>query len=112
LAPHPRKHLIAISGLSGHIHLWDYVNKKVQQICKVNNLFISCIAYDPKGEFLAVACTNGTVKVLDGVKLEEKLSFRPSRACILDLKFSHDSLYFAFTDSDKYVIFQTNTLVA
>ncbi|KAL0479690.1 WD repeat-containing protein [Acrasis kona] len=103
LASHPRKQLVAISGLSGHLHLWDYVNKRVVQLSRFKNLFVSCIAYDPKGEYLVVSCTNGVVKVLDGNKLEEIQNFRPSRACILDLRFSHDSLCFAFTDSDNCV---------
>jgi WD40 repeat protein len=103
LAAHPRMPYLVISGLSGHIHLWDYFNKKVIKITELTNLHVSCLAFDPKGEYLAVGCTNGVIKILDGTQIEELQHFRPSHAAILELKFSHDSLFIAVVDSDNCV---------
>ncbi|KAG2373739.1 hypothetical protein C9374_011828 [Naegleria lovaniensis] len=57
------------------------------------------------GEYLAVGCTNGHVKFFDAVLFTEipSLAYRPSKACIQSLKFSHDSLFLAFSDSDNCV---------
>lgn len=103
LATHPKKHCIVISGASGHIHLWDYQLKKVVKITELASLSVSAMAFDAKGEYLVVGCTNGVVKILDGEQIEELQHFRPSHAAILDIKFSHDSLFIAYSDSDNAV---------
>ncbi|KAL9656223.1 hypothetical protein ABK040_007839 [Willaertia magna] len=105
LAAHPVKPYLAISGLSGNIHIWDYEKKEVLKVSILKNLFVSFLTFDPRGEYLAVGCTNGVVKFFDGVLFTElsQFSFRPSKACIQTLKFSHDSLVMAFFDSDNCV---------
>lgn len=114
LAAHPTKPYLAISGLSGHLHLWDYTRHKVVSLTLFKNLEVISITFDPKGEYMgkifvavfdnyeAVGFSNGMVKVL---KVQEKLvecqSFKISKAIITDIVFSHDSMFFAFADSDK-----------
>ena len=103
LAVHPTKPYLAISGVSGNIHIWDYHMKEVVKVSILKGLSISCLAFDPRGEYLAVGCTNGNVKFFDAVLFTEivHVAYRPSKACLQSLKFSHDSLFLAFSDSEK-----------
>ncbi|KAF0973805.1 hypothetical protein FDP41_007192 [Naegleria fowleri] len=105
LAVHPSKPYLAISGMSGNVHIWDYQLKDVLKVMVMKGLCVSSLAFDNKGEYLAVGCMNGHVKFFDAVLFTEipSLAYRPSKACIQSLKFSHDSLFLAFSDSDNCV---------
>jgi WD40 repeat protein len=103
IAAHPNKPYLVISGNSGNIHIWDYENKEIVKVSLLNGLITSCISFDPKGEYLVIGGTNGVIKFFEASAFIEisAFSFKPSKASIKNIKFSHDSLFIAFTDSDK-----------
>lgn len=100
---HPKRPYLAISGLSGHLHLWDYESKKVLSLTMFKDLLVTTIKFDPKGQYLAVGTTSGVVKILDGSKLEEIQTFQPRKDRIIAIDWSHDSLVFACSDSGNHV---------
>lgn len=65
VSAHPSLPRVAIAGLSGQIHLWDYVQKRVLVLSLFKQLSISCLLFDPAGTYLAVGCTSGQVKFLN-----------------------------------------------
>ncbi|ESL06745.1 hypothetical protein TRSC58_05577 [Trypanosoma rangeli SC58] len=89
LAAHPKLARIAVAGHSGHVHVWDYVAKQVLVLSIFQGIQISCMAYDPKGEYLVLGCSNGLVKFLNANTLEEKKTIRPKRSdCVTRMLFS------------------------
>jgi len=100
---HPLKPEIAISGYSGLIQIYNYLTKEliIQRLFEyeeekkdedktdkekvVNNLLkkklfvkkiskIESISYSNKGSWIAVGFTNGTIRIVDSVKLEDILT--------------------------------------
>eukprot|EP00668_Euglena_longa_P012013 GGOE01014437.1.p1 GENE.GGOE01014437.1~~GGOE01014437.1.p1 ORF type:complete len:932 (-),score=199.66 GGOE01014437.1:205-3000(-) len=103
LASHPTLPRVAIAGYSGNLHLWEYSSKKVLLLSIFKNLLAHCMAFDPKGQFLAVGFTNGVVKILDANSLEELQSFRSAHDCIMHITFAHDTSHFAIADAENCV---------
>ena len=62
-----------------------------------------CLAFSPNGKLLAAGFTNGTLKLLAGMTLEELASFRSSRDAVTHLAFSSDSTFLATADADRCV---------
>lgn len=77
LAAHPKLSRVAIGGLSGNLHLWDYVQHRVLVLILFRNLYVRCIAFDPQGTILVVGFTNGLLKVLDAETFEEVQVLKP-----------------------------------
>eukprot|EP00796_Vickermania_ingenoplastis_P009311 gene9311-6550_t len=101
---HPFLPRVAIGGLSGSLHLWDFVERRVVMLSLFRNLLIQCMTFDKKGQFLVVGFTNGVLKVLDAETLEEKQSFKPKRQdSVLKLCFSDDSRMLATGTQMGYV---------
>lgn len=91
VAAHPSLPRLAVAGLSGNLHLWEYQQKRVLILSLFRNLQIRCMAFDPTGGFLMVGFTNGVVKVLEAESLEEKQTFKPKQPdSVLRLVFSPD----------------------
>ncbi|CAD2217341.1 hypothetical protein AGDE_04020 [Angomonas deanei] len=94
---HPKLPQLAVAGLSGGLHIWDYRQRRVRMLTIFRGLLIQCMAYDPTGELLVCGFTNGTVKVLSAETLEEKQIFKPKKPdCIVRLAFSPDSKMFVY----------------
>lgn len=101
---HPFLPRVAIGGLSGSLHLWDFQERRVVMLSLFRNLLIQCMLFDKKGEFLVVGFTNGVLKVLDAETLEERQSFKPKRQdSVLKLCFSDDSRMLATGTQLGYV---------
>lgn len=101
---HPFLPRVAIGGLSGSLHLWDFQERRVVMLSLFRNLLIQCMLFDRKGLFLVVGFTNGTLKVLDAETLEERRSFRSKRQdSVLTLSFSDDSRMLATGTQLGYV---------
>ncbi|RNF06182.1 hypothetical protein TraAM80_04073 [Trypanosoma rangeli] len=104
LAAHPKLARIAVAGHSGHVHVWDYVAKQVLVLSIFHGIQISCMAYDPKGEYLVLGCCNGIVKFLNANTLEEKKTIRPKRCdCVTRMLFSDDGDRLATGDASGCV---------
>jgi WD40 repeat protein len=103
LALHPSLPRFALCGYSGTLQLWDYDERRILLMRLFDRLLGSALAFDAKGKYLAAGFTNGTLKVLNGMTLEEVTSFRVSREVITKIGFSSDLNYFATADLDHAV---------
>ncbi|XP_067673834.1 cilia- and flagella-associated protein 251-like isoform X2 [Haliotis asinina] len=106
LASHPTSPYLAIGSYSGLLKIWNYEQKDVM----VSRMFdrgnlIRCCSYDPSGALLAVGFTNGCVRVLDAITLQDEMEepFRYARDAITHIAFSHDSQYLATADAEYTV---------
>ncbi|KAM9329614.1 cilia- and flagella-associated protein 251 [Gastrophryne carolinensis] len=110
LACHPCKTLLAVGSYNGILKVWDYKDRK-SFISRVfgKGKSLHCLAYDPKGFYMAAGFTDGSVHILDAVTLEDeaKEPFKYARGSITHICFSHDSNYLATADEDFTVtVFQ------
>ncbi|KAM3936701.1 cilia- and flagella-associated protein 251 [Leptodactylus fuscus] len=103
LACHPSKTQIAVGSYNGILKVWDYKDRK----SFISRIFgedksLHCLAYDPKGFFLAAGFTDGSVHILDAVTLEDetKEPFKYAKGSITHVTFSHNSHYLATADRD------------
>lgn len=103
LALHPSLPRFAICGYSGVLQLWDYDERRILLMRLFDRLLGSALAFDGKGKYLAAGFTNGTVKVLNGMTLEEVSAFRVSKDVITKIGFSHDLTFFATADLERCV---------
>lgn len=103
LALHPSLPRFAICGYSGTLQLWDYDERRILLMRLFDRLLCSALAFDPKGKYLAAGFTNGALRVLNGMTLEEVTSFRASKAVLTKVGFSHDLTYMATADGDRCV---------
>eukprot|EP00698_Gefionella_okellyi_P011922 TRINITY_DN3180_c0_g1_i1.p1 TRINITY_DN3180_c0_g1~~TRINITY_DN3180_c0_g1_i1.p1 ORF type:complete len:925 (+),score=187.18 TRINITY_DN3180_c0_g1_i1:141-2915(+) len=103
LACHPARHEFAVTGYSGTLQVWDYEERKMVVVKVFDKLMGHTLAYDPKGNMLAVGCTNGTIKLLTADNLEEVKTFRFSHDCVTDIVFGPDARWFATSDADRCV---------
>ncbi|RNF24907.1 uncharacterized protein Tco025E_02422 [Trypanosoma conorhini] len=89
IAAHPKLAHIAVAGHSGHVHVWDYVSRRVLVLSIFQGVQVSCMAYDPEGDYLAIGCSHGVVKFLDANTLEERKTIKPKRPdCVTRMLFS------------------------
>ena len=86
LAAHPLLTRFACSGHSGLLQLWDYSEQRLLLMRMFDKLLGHCLAFSPNGKLLAAGFTNGTVKLLAGMTLEEIATFRVSRECITQVR--------------------------
>lgn len=73
LALHPSLTRFAVTGRSGLLQLWDYAERRLLLMRMYDTLLGNCVAFSPNGKFLAVGFTNGALKILAGMTLEEVL---------------------------------------
>lgn len=103
LALHPSLPRFALCGHSGTLQLWDYDERKILLMRLFDRLLCSALAFDPKGRYLAAGFTNGSVRILHGMTLEEVAAFRPSKDVLTKVCFSHDLAYMAAAGLDRCV---------
>jgi WD40 repeat protein/Ca2+-binding EF-hand superfamily protein len=103
LAAHPSLTRFACTGHSGLLQLWDYAEKRLLLMRMFDKLLGHALAFSPNGKLLAVGFTNGTLKLLAGMTLEEICTFRSSRDAVTHLAFSSDSAFLASADADRCV---------
>ncbi|KAL8575873.1 hypothetical protein ACOMHN_014878 [Nucella lapillus] len=103
LASHPHHPYVAIGSYSGLLKIWNYETKKVMASRVFDRgIFLQACTYDPKGAFLVVGFTNGSVRVLDAITLQDETEepFHFARDAITQIVFSHDSRFFATADAE------------
>ncbi|EDV24111.1 uncharacterized protein TRIADDRAFT_57268 [Trichoplax adhaerens] len=103
LATHPTEPRLAIGSNSATLEIWNYNTKQILR----NRIFdkptlIQCIAFDPKGAFIACGFTNGIIRIMDAITLEDlpQAIFKYSKDSISHACFSHDCKYLATADDD------------
>ncbi|KAG8597672.1 hypothetical protein GDO81_002353 [Engystomops pustulosus] len=103
LACHPSKNQIAVGSYNGILKVWDYRDRK----SFISRIFgkdksLHCLAYDPKGFFLAAGFTDGSVHILDAVTLEDEIKepFKYAKGSITHVTFSHDTHFLATADQE------------
>ncbi|XP_044146425.1 cilia- and flagella-associated protein 251 [Bufo gargarizans] len=103
LTSHPSKNQIAVGSYNGILKVWDYKDRKsfISRIFGKDKC-LHCLAYDPKGFFLAAGFTDGSVHILDAVTLEDetKEPFKYAKGSITHVTFSHNSHYLATADQE------------
>lgn len=103
LACHPSKTQIAVGSYNGILKVWDYRDRKSFISRKFGkDKSLHCLAYDPKGFFLAAGFTDGSVYILDAVTLEDetKEPFKYAKGSVTHVTFSHNSHYLATADQE------------
>uniref|UniRef100_A0AAY4CYX1 Cilia- and flagella-associated protein 251 n=1 Tax=Denticeps clupeoides TaxID=299321 RepID=A0AAY4CYX1_9TELE len=98
VACHPQQPLVTTGSHSGALKVWDY--ERHQQVC--SRVFqkhpkVQCLAYDPRGFYLAVGFASGEVCLLDACTLQSETEdcFSHTTHAITHISFSRDSLYLA-----------------
>jgi WD40 repeat protein len=58
---------------------------------------ITCLAFDPNGNYIAVGFKNGHLTLIDAISLSDviKAPFNYSKDAISHIEFAHDSSYLA-----------------
>ena len=103
LAAHPSLSRFAVTGRAGLLQLWDYSEKRLLLMRMFDKLLGHTLAFSPNGKFLAVGFTNGQLKVLMGMTLEEMATFKASKGCITSAAFSNCSTFLATADTDNCI---------
>ncbi|XP_033108511.1 cilia- and flagella-associated protein 251-like [Anneissia japonica] len=103
IVTHPTQPLIAIGSYSCLLKVWNYQTKTLvisRQFPRGH--MIRCLAFDPKGEYLGVGFTNGCVRILDVLTLEDDIPkpFTYSSDAVIICTFSHDSAWMATADAN------------
>ncbi|KAI1901168.1 hypothetical protein AGOR_G00057410 [Albula goreensis] len=106
VACHPTLPILTTGSYCGILRAWDY--QSLGPICSRafhTERQIHCLAYDPRGFYLAAGFTCGTVYILDAIDLHNKPEnrFRCANDGITHITFSHDSHYLATADTAKAV---------
>lgn len=82
---HPSLTRFAVTGRSGLLQLWDYAERRLLIMRMYDKLLGNAVAFSPSGKFVAVGFTNGMLKLLAGMTLEEIASFKASKDCIMQV---------------------------
>ncbi len=72
LAAHPYQHQLAVTGYSGLLQLWDYHSdgRKLKLARKFEKLQGNALAFNRRGDSLAVGFTNGALKIVSARTLK------------------------------------------
>ena len=103
LAAHPSLSRFAVTGRAGLLQLWDYNEKRLLLMRMFDKLLGHTLTFSPNGKFLAIGFTNGQLKVLMGMTLEELATFKASKGCITAAAFSNCSTFLATADTDNCI---------
>ncbi|XP_038151388.1 cilia- and flagella-associated protein 251 [Cyprinodon tularosa] len=106
VACHPSHPTVALGNQRGVLKLWDHNQKLISGIRVFEEeKHINCVAFDPKGRFLAVGFGTGAVYILDACTLQNNPDecFHCATDSIDLITFSSDSQYLATADVGKAV---------
>ncbi len=106
-ASHPHKNRLTMASSSGLVQTWEFSDGgcTLHKYRKLEKTHGTCVAYDPKGVYLAIGSSNGTIRFLSASSLKDvnKGNFRNGKAGVTLICFSKDSNYFAAADQDNCV---------
>jgi cilia- and flagella-associated protein 251 len=117
LSCHSTRPLLAISCENGMVQLWNYelmLLLNVRDFSSAVKVFTekflssltypSAISFPPTGNFLAVAFSNGLLKIINDETLEDISTFAPTSNAILGIEFSKDAKFMSCYDDNGYVM--------
>lgn len=90
-------------GLGAVCRVWNYSTKHLMSTREFESLEPCIVAYSPDGAFMALGCTNGTVRILNPDSLEDVHAFRFVTSKCMRMTFSGDSQILAVADANGYV---------
>ncbi|KAK2172977.1 hypothetical protein NP493_913g01059 [Ridgeia piscesae] len=103
LAAHPSEPRVVVGSYSGLLKMWDY-NLKEVLVSRYfeKGLLIRCCTFDPNSFSIAVGFTNGQVRLVDAISLDDlqPKPFHFARDAITHIAFSHDCKYLATADAE------------
>lgn len=94
---------ICFGNYNGYIQLWDYEKKMlISARSFTKGCLISSIKFDASGSYIAVGFTNGQLRIINSITLDDclKKAFSYSKQKIEIIEFSDDSEYLATAESD------------
>ena len=100
---HPNLPRICFGNHNGYLQLWDYEQKMLISARSFpKGCPISSIKFDANGSYIAVGFTNGQLRIVDSITLDDclKKAFSYSKQHIEHIEFSEDSEYLATAESD------------
>ncbi|KAF4653556.1 hypothetical protein FOL47_010443, partial [Perkinsus chesapeaki] len=100
---HPSAPLVAVSGYSGFLHIWNYNARTLNLVKVFDKLVPQVLKFSPDGESLFVGFTNGHCEILHTGDLSEIASFRDSKESALHLAFAPTSSFCAAAHADNCV---------
>lgn len=110
IACHPKESRICVGGYTGMLQLWNFGRKKLLQSRNFGkDQEVTCLAFSPEGNYIAVGFSSGRVSVVDGLTLHEEgledttSDFYYSHDSISRVAFSYDCKYLASSDDDHCV---------
>ncbi|MCK4628852.1 MAG: family 43 glycosylhydrolase [Sedimentisphaerales bacterium] len=86
----------------GTIELWNIKNEKLLKTLP-NEKKVTCVAFSPRGEYLAIGNNDGTSQLWSTISWSEILNFRGHASEITSIAFSPTGNFFATGSSDTYV---------
>jgi WD40 repeat protein len=125
VACHPTRSLVAFASYNGSLQIWDYDMKLLMNLREFNPRGASAnptantaaarleasnflrpvtVAFEPRGDFVAVGFTSGHVKFLDVNTFEDISSFAPSTDSVFGLEFSPSGDYLTCYDDSNHVL--------
>ena len=107
LAAHPSEPLLALSGESRKLQIWNYTYKTdVISTELPEGQYPTAMAFSPTGETLVVGFSDGSLQLLDAMSLtllSESMLFARFDGEITKIVFAHDGTHFAISSSDFFV---------
>ena len=104
LSCHPGAPHVAVCGLSGFLHVWNYKTQKLLLNKFYDKMHPAVLEYSPCGKSLAVGFSNGFVKILRSSDLSDIASWRDKRAQVSHIAWSPNSDYLAVALAEGSIV--------
>jgi WD40 repeat protein len=95
---------IAIGEETGHISLWNFVQKKLEYLVRITNTVILSIDVSPDGKHLAVSSWDDSIRIVNITNGTVVLTFGRHPGNMTHIDYSNDGTKILSCSSDKNII--------